>query len=218
MNAQTEDLARVREYLDQSRRAKQIRLPPEGKLSDELGIARSRLRVLLKRLEAEGLIWRQVGKGTFLGQRSTAMDLSTLATMINPLEAMEARFYIEPALSGLAANRATAKEIDEMYECLHKMETLTIYHEWVVWDEKLHRLVAKAARNTLLLAVYDAVREAIPESMRTRLEQVNKAAPKAADPEHRLYVDAIRDGDAHLAETLMRDHLIAIRKRLFGDR
>ena len=95
-----DELDRLREFVETARRANRLRLPPEPDLADELGVTRSRLRVFLKKLESEGLIWRHVGKGTFVGERSLASDVGSLPERINPLEAFDARMVIEPVLDG----------------------------------------------------------------------------------------------------------------------
>jgi len=214
-----DDQARLRAYIERSRRTNALRLPPEGRLAEEVGVTRSRLRSLLKKLEAEGLIWRHVGKGTFVGERSLTSDLGSLHDLLNPPDAFEARLVIEPQLAALAAIRASPKEIADMRDCLHQMSQLSTFDEWAVWDERLHRLVAKAARNPLLLALYDTVREASPSGMRDRLQTVLAGGPQATtNDEHEAYVEAIAGRDPERAEALMRAHLQSIRRVLFGDR
>jgi DNA-binding FadR family transcriptional regulator len=207
------DFEKVRAFVDAARRSEQRRLPPEVQLSQNLGVSRARLRWILKRLEAEGLIWRHVGKGTFLGERSLTSTLDTLPDRLNPQEAFEARLVIEPQLTALAALRATPRQIAEMRDCLAQMESLTNFPDWAIWDERLHRLVAKAAGNTLLLALYDTVRESAPSGMRDRLRVVFGQSPRVeTNVEHREYVDAIANRDA------ARHHLQSVRQALFGDR
>ena len=197
----------------------QSRLPPERELAGLLGVSRSGLREGLEILEAEGRIWRHVGKGTFVGERSLATTLEALRDLLNPVEAFEARMVLEPQLAGLAALRATPRHIEEMHDCLAKMETLTNFGDWAVWDERLHRLVAKAAGNTLLLALYDTVRESAPSGMRHRFHDVFGLSPRSeTNLEHHAYIDAIADRDAARAERLMREHLQSVRQALFGDR
>ena len=59
-----QDLVRLRALLDETIERGEERLPPEPRLSEELGVTRGRLRTLLRHLENEGAIWRHVGKGT----------------------------------------------------------------------------------------------------------------------------------------------------------
>ena len=86
------------------------RLPPERQLSEALGISRTELRKALGVLEAEGQIWRHVGKGTFFGARpiDNFSDVSALARRTNPAEMMRARLVIEPEIARAAALTATA--------------------------------------------------------------------------------------------------------------
>jgi GntR family transcriptional regulator, transcriptional repressor for pyruvate dehydrogenase complex len=213
-----EDLARIRAYVRRARHGGQVRLPPESRLAEELGVTRSRLRGLLKRLESEGLIWRHVGKGTFIGERSLTTDLGSLPELLNPLEAFEARIVIEPQLAALAALRASPREVEEMQALQARMAGITAFDEWAEWDERLHRLVAKAARNTLLLVLYDAIRQSAPSGMTNRLHSVFSGHPRAeTNVEHDLYIQAIADRDSQKAEALMRAHLVSVRRALFGD-
>jgi len=211
------DLARLRRYIDQVRRGNGRRLPPEARLCGELDISRARLRGLLKTLEKEGLIWRHVGKGTFIGERPLTTELSSMPEVLTPPEAFEARLVIEPQLAALAARRATPGQIDEMRNCLIRMGELHDFEEWAVWDERLHRLVAKAAGNTLLLAVYDTIRESAPSGMRNIVNRVFSSTTRIeSNDEHREYVEAIAVHDPGRAETAMRAHLQAIRQIMFG--
>jgi DNA-binding FadR family transcriptional regulator len=56
---------KIREMIEAESFGDSGRLPSERDLARQLGITRSILRKSLSELEAEGLIWRQVGKGTF---------------------------------------------------------------------------------------------------------------------------------------------------------
>jgi DNA-binding FadR family transcriptional regulator len=215
MNVQ-DDVARVRAYIDARRREGHQRLPPEEKFAEEVGVARSRLRGILKRLESEGVIWRHVGKGTFIGERSMATALDSLSGLISPLEAFDARMVLEPQLAAQAAMNASPKEVQDMQECIHTMADLEKFDEWAVWDERLHRLVAKAAHNTLLLALYDTVRQSAPSGMTARINTVYSGGPgKQNNIEHARYVEAIANRDPQGAEEAMRSHLKSVRARLF---
>jgi len=211
------DLAKLRRYIDKVRRENGRRLPPEARLCGELDISRARLRGLLKMLEREGLIWRHVGKGTFIGERPLTTELSSMPEVLTPPEAFEARLVIEPQLAALAARRATPGQIDDMRQCLHRMRELHDFEQWAVWDERLHRLVAKAAGNTLLLAVYDTVRESAPSGMRNIVNRVFSSTTRdESNIEHQRYVEAIADHNPERAESCMRAHLQAIRQIMFG--
>ena len=85
------------------------RLPPERELASRLGVSRAELRKALGQLEAEGILSRQVGRGTFLTARSESISdiASRLTLKTSPPAAMQARLLIEPELAALAATMAT---------------------------------------------------------------------------------------------------------------
>ena len=212
-----EDFQRLRRFVDDERRAGRTRLPPEARLTEQLGISRARLRGMLKKLEKESLIWRHVGKGTFIGERSMTGALADMPELLTPLEAFEARLLIEPQLAALAALRATPNQIDEIVACKDQMLTLTEFDQWAVLDERLHRLIAKSAGNRLLLALYDTVRESAPSGMRHILNRAfSNGTRQESNEEHARFVEAIAAHDPRTAEAELKQHLIAVRQSLFG--
>ena len=126
------------------------RLPSERSLCAELGISRSGLRKVLSRLEAEDLIWRHVGKGTFAGPRPAlgSESFRIVTSKTNPLEIMEARLMLEPQIAGAAAQRASFQEIERLALCAkrnHEANDLetnekwdVLFHETLVIPPKIH--------------------------------------------------------------------------------
>jgi DNA-binding FadR family transcriptional regulator len=216
-SSRDQDFARLQAYVERLRREERDRLPSEPLLSEELGITRAKLRGMLKKLVKEGLIWRHVGKGTFIGERSLTNDLSAMPERLTPPEAFEARLVIEPQLAALAALRATPNQITDRRRCLAQMEQLTDFDQWAVWDERLHRLIAKAAGNQLLLAVYDTMRESAPSGMRNIITRAfSSSTRRESNHEHNRFIEAIADHDSSGAEAAVREHLLAVRQGLFG--
>ena len=58
-------LSRMRAMIEDGDYPLNSRLPPERSLCETMGVTRAALRKALATLEAEGQIWRHVGKGTF---------------------------------------------------------------------------------------------------------------------------------------------------------
>ncbi len=111
---QTDDLMRLRSYIEASATRGETQLPPEPRLSEVLGVSRGRLRTLLKRVEDDGLIWRHVGKGTFIGQRELSPASPGWAADISLGDVMAARQVLEPQLAAQAAIAARAADLTSM--------------------------------------------------------------------------------------------------------
>lgn len=217
----TDDLTRLTALLDETAARGESRLPPEPQLSEAIGVSRGRLRTLLRRLEEEGAIWRHVGKGTFIGSRDTVEVRSTSAPSFSVGDIFAARMLLEPMLAAEAAVHATAENIDAIQQCHAKMAETEGYLQWKRLDDRLHREMARATNNTLLLILYDTLNTQIRRALDARLEQVFGSAigPMSdANSEHGRIVDAICQHDPAEAERAMRDHLGSVRTKLFGIR
>ncbi len=218
MREEDEDLTRLRAYVEAAASSGIERLPPEPRLGDELGITRGRLRTMLKRLENEGLIWRHVGKGTFVGERQVKADDPDWSASISVDDIIDARLLLEPPLAARAAIHATPADVAAMEQCLTDMAVAGDFRNWRRLDEKLHRLIAEAAHNALLLRLHETLRAQVRTGLGRRMDEVFGAmkGPKAAtDDEHRNLVAAIREHSPRKAQDMMRSHLESVRQHLF---
>ncbi len=151
-------LVQLRAWLMRHDFAPGTRLPPERDLSEILGVSRGELRKALATLEAEGQVWRHVGKGTFIGSRRVeVMSLSEIDRVTNPAEVMRARLLIEPMLAREAALNATQDHIEAMAACILRTRSAQTWRQYETADNEFHRLIAQATGNRLLLALFDAL-------------------------------------------------------------
>jgi DNA-binding FadR family transcriptional regulator len=212
---------RLRAYVDDAIRDRRERLLAEAQLSELLDIPRGRLRTHLRRLEKDGLIWRHVGKGTFVGPRTAQLAGTAPSSSVSPSDAMDGRLMVEPLLAGKAAVHARQTDIETMERCLEEMRTAKSFVGWKSGDDRLHRTIAGAAQNPLLLILHDIVQGYARSLIAERMEQTlgRGAAPvENSNAEHAAIVAAIKAHDPEGAESTMRKHLSSIRAMLFGDR
>lgn len=200
--------------------APQSRLPSERSMATKLRVSRSTLRTALAALEADGDVWRHVGKGTFVGKRPTEeREVFTLpADMTNPSEVMEVRLILEPHIADLAAHRATVADIAFMKQCLEKGNVAKDTATYEMWDGALHRAIAEASRNTLLLALFNAVNAIRNHAVWGELKEatLNEPRRRRYSTQHQNLVLAIERRDAVECKRLMREHLTAVRDDMLG--
>lgn len=213
-------LERLNRMIADGRFPEQSKLPPERELAQDLAVTRSSLRKALSLLEAEGKIWRHVGKGTFVGNPPTekGLQLSSLTRFTNPMEIMEVRLVIEPPLAGFAAMRATPAMIAKMHRCIEKSQLATDIGTYELWDATLHRTIAEAAHNSLLLSVLNIVNEMRKDKLWGQLKEsaVTPAKRVEYSSQHQQLVEAIKDRNAGRAERTMIKHLELVRNDLLS--
>jgi DNA-binding FadR family transcriptional regulator len=208
----------LRGFLAQAHLPEDGRLPPERELCATLGVSRTELRKALDVLEAEGQLWRHVGKGTFMGSRplDTFADIEALARRSNPAEVMRTRIAIEPEIARAAAFNATPAAISEMRLCLARSRQAETWRQYEGWDTRLHRTIAEATQNSLLLGLFDtlnAVRRAVTWG-RLRSAPVRPSPDHHSFNEHDIIVDAIEHRDMATAAAAMRTHLQTVERKL----
>jgi DNA-binding FadR family transcriptional regulator len=194
------------------------RLPTERDLCDTMSVSRRVVRRALDSLEAEGLIWRKQGKGTFAGQAPdpTQVLAAGIVGETNFMDVMQARLCIEPGLAGMAAERATPADIDRMRNLARRTLDSSDADSTELWDGALHRLIARTAGNAPLLtafAMLDEIRSnAGWRSQRSKVRSVETL--KISDHEHHAIIDAIEAGLPDRAEAAMRGHLTTLSDNL----
>jgi DNA-binding FadR family transcriptional regulator len=213
-------VTQLRAYLAQAELPEDGRLPPERDLATALGVTRTELRKALGTLEAEGQIWRHVGKGTFMGNRptDTLSDITALAKRTNPAELMRARFIIEPEIARAAALTATPMHLRELRMCQARTREAATWRQYENWDTRLHRTVAEATQNIPLLGMFDmlnALRRAVTWG-RLRSTPVKPSPDHHSFAEHETIITAIENRDMNGAAAAMRVHLQSVERNLLA--
>jgi DNA-binding FadR family transcriptional regulator len=213
-------LTQLRAFLAHHGQSGEARLPPERQLAESLGVSRGTLRRALAELEAEGTIWRQVGRGTFIGDRPVepTHDLSQVMRLTSPAMVMAARLSFEPELARLAAVHASDADLGELGACIEAGRAAPDWRSYEFWDNRLHRGIAQAAGNVVLLALFDSlntIRRAVTWG-RLRPGSQRPAADHHSFAEHAAIVAAIGERDGAAAATAMRRHLLSVRANLLA--
>lgn len=217
----TEDagaLTQLRAWLANQQLPEDSRLPAERQLCTLLGTSRSDLRKALSVLEKEGVLWRQVGKGTFFGIRPVdeMTSISTLAARSTPSEVMRARVKVEPMLAFEAALNATAQQIDELRHCMRLSRDADSWRKYETCDNLFHKTVAEATGNKVLVSLFDQlnlVRRAVVWG-RGRKRAEGPPPDHHSYTEHQRVIDAIAERDAPRAQAAMLAHLRAVEAAL----
>lgn len=215
-------LTQIKAWLAQRDLPSDGRLPPERELCDLLGVSRGELRKALATLEQDGELWRQVGKGTFIGPRpvDTFLSIATIAKGTSPLEVMQARLMIEPMLAREAAVNATGAQLEELYRCVRLQRESETWRQYENADNRLHRTLAEATGNTVLTALFDqlnAVRRTVVWGRR-RKNTIRPPADHHSFAQHEAIVQAIDERDQESAYRAMQDHLMTVRDNLLQAR
>ena len=220
------------------------RLPTERQLAADLGVTRSGIRLALAALEADGLISREVGRGTFLrdaaagalaaasrgdlgagkaadgqGADGQGSEHQTAGQDFAPADVMTIRRLIEPQALPLVVLWATAKDFAEMERNVAGGERAASYEEFETWDLALHRCIMAAAHSPLLVALYGVVESARHGQHWGDLKRrsATRQRREVYQEDHRAIVAALRERDTDAAVEAMRTHLARVAGHLLGE-
>ncbi|MEM0907052.1 MAG: FCD domain-containing protein [Pseudomonadota bacterium] len=211
-------LTALRAMIDARKLPADGRLPAERELAAELGCGRGAVRRALDALEAEGLIWRRQGKGTFAGQPPDPAGAlaAEIAPDADPLVVMEARACIEPALAELCALRASGEDVARLRQLAARASTPVDAETAELWDGALHRAIARIAGNRVMLTAFTLLDEVRLSADWTQKRHRARTPETMAlyDTQHRHIVNAIERRDGPAAFQAMRAHLSALSDNL----
>ena len=214
-------VAALKTFLSTGDYAPGDRIPPERELIGRLGISRTLLRRALDSLEREGMIWRHVGKGTFVanGGDGGAGDLGALTRQLTPVRMVRARLCIEPAIAREAAINASREAIARIKLAMERAQAAASWSDYETHDDRFHRAVAEASDNILLLSLFDKLNHARRAIALANVVRQSRRPPAthSSFAEHQQITAAIEARDAAAAHEAMRQHIGSVSARLFGE-
>jgi DNA-binding GntR family transcriptional regulator len=168
----------------------------EGALAREFGVSRTPIREALNRLAADGFLLHTLGQGFFRRRP----DISEIYDLY------EFRQQLESGAVAIAVSRASVGQLDSLDRFLQESATLGSERpvdELVRMDESFHeRVMAMTGNNEMskaLRSINSRIRFVRYIDMRNRR--------KWTQAEHREVLDAMRDGNAGLASSLISGHI-----------
>jgi len=179
----------------------------EAELCRSLNVSRTPLREALNRLANESLVIASPYRGYSVAPL-TARNFHDLC---------EVRRMIEPAVAGLAAERAVPEDVTRLY----KLSTLTYtsgdtasYDEYLVANSRFHLEIARCVRNSQLESIVVTVLDRHQRPCFLGLDIGIDA--KESTEEHLKVIEAIRDHDAEQARKLMARHIAGGERRILA--
>lgn len=195
------------------------RLPAERDLAGHYSLSRGTVREALRQLEDMRLVARRVGSGTYVQFRDQRARQADIARLTSPLELIEVRIGVEPHMVRLATLNASAHDIERIQDALNRLEASGgDAGRFSRFDEAFHLCLAEAARNPLMLWLYEQVnavrRDTLWEARKDKVLTPRRIIEY--NQQHRALVQAIAGRDVETAVRTISRHLEEAKADLVG--
>jgi len=168
----------------------------EAELAKQLGLSRTPVREALGRLESDGLVTNDSGRGLMVAE----LDHS----MVNELYFM--REVLECAAARLAARHASDVEIATLREIADRDAALLGHAQQLAANNRFfHDMLYRCAHNRYLLKNLNALHESLALLGPTTL--LTPGRPESSARQHQALVEALEQRDPERAEQVIREHI-----------
>ncbi len=179
----------------------------EIQMADEMGVSRTPVREAIRKLEMEGFVVMIPRRGTYVSNMSIK-DIN---------DVYEIRISLDTLAAGLAAERISDEELEELQRLLVKVGAAIEKNDMakvVEADIEFHDVLYKASRNERLRNIINNLREQI-----TVIRGVSMRYPgrlKDTQDEHRRLVESISARNVEKSQEMARIHLENAEKTLMA--
>lgn len=189
-------------------------LVPEREMAESMKVSRTTVRNAISRLAAIGLVEHTQGRGTFVAVPDPEHQNPFAAAMASQnatiFDLLELRIGLECHAAAFAAERADARDIHNLNQCMKSMKKEILAGRLGTSDDAaFHMTVACAAKNPLHIQVmksfHDHLFYGIMESLKFLYE--DKKNMDVILNHHQSIIDAIVIRDRHKAFEAMQEHI-----------
>ena len=187
-------------------------LPPEPLLCEELGVSRTVVREAVKSLVAKGLIQTgpKVGTRVLPAEQWNWFDPDVIAWQAHAgltpeflRDLQDLRLIVEPAAIRLAAQRATARDLEALEAAYAGMNRAVFEgDDYVTHDLQFHLGLLRASRNRMLVQMSRALGALLRTSF--EISTRRKDGSRSSLPLHRAVLDAVQARQPDAAEAAIR--------------
>ena len=189
------------------------KLPAEAEMLQKYGIGRASLREALRLLEVQGLIVIRVGPGG--GPIVAPIDSRNFARMTSLYlflsgatyrDVVEGRLVMEPVMARLAAERQDVSDLVELQRFIPPADAPLADAEYLQASTDFHGLLSGLSGNPVLDFMGRALKDIYMNRVSEMIFPIEQRQQVESD--HAAIAKAITGGEADMAETLMREHMI----------
>ena len=198
------------------------KLPSENTLIGQFGVSRTVVRAALTRLQAEGLVETERGRGSFAltpPPEGAQAGGRAVASMEDRLHLLDFRIGVEAEAAALAARNRSERQLKDLSKALEEFTANGEHPAHAMKaDYEFHRAVAAASGNPFYSDALAALGPTMIAMPRTRLmtgaEHYARNHFEQVVHEHRSIYAAIADREESSSSAAMRSHLANSRRRL----
>ena len=195
------------------------KLPPEPALMEQFGVGRSSLREAVGALSLIGMLTVRPGHGTHVSANAGQSSPSSLRWGMfmswreKLHEFIEARIALEQTLVGMAAERATEAEIEEIRRAHNLLKASKLTRRKAIQaDLDFHMSIANASHNTVLARFLEELRQPVKNWMEQKASLFG--GYDRVYEQHDVVFNAILNHDPVRAQRMIKEHLEAVGERL----
>lgn len=202
------------------------RLPSERELAQRLQVSRPAVREAIGSLQNAGLVVTRHGSGTYVTEPGTAPAAGPAEPAqapapadFSPVNTLEVRLLLEPAIARMAARRAQRDPLAEQYLArMAGVKDITDPAQQALWSESdrlFHRQLAAMTGDPLLAKIAEEVAKSMDQPLWQRLRDdgiYDADRIQLYVAEHRLIYEAIVSGDGDAAAFYVEGHLKRVRR------
>ncbi len=194
----------------------------ERKLSAHLGVSRGSIREAIRALQVLGILSMGYGKKTYImsPDPKSLAEVFNLSMSLRPSiskNIVEVRIIIDSEAVGLACQRASHEEIEDIRNSLLKLNNIgdkvneeqDAAHEAAQTDFNFHKSIIKATHNDFLCFIYDILENLLWQDHLKRWKESILLIPNAfsvVGNAHEEIFNAIRSKNEELAYRYMKSH------------
>ena len=187
-------------------------LPTERELAEKLGVSRTVLREVTKRLESQGLLQIEHGRGLRVVDnlhhpltRSIYLRLPVLPERLEQLG--EVKLFLEPEIARLAALRHKPEDLAALKAINKGLAGATTTEEVVKCDTDFHRVLVCSTGNQILRLFSASLDDLSRESRTATFGSLGTARLLSSTSQHEKIIAAVERKDADGSAEAMREHI-----------
>ncbi|MEG1361089.1 MAG: GntR family transcriptional regulator [Lachnospiraceae bacterium] len=179
----------------------------ETELAEEFGVSRGPIREVFRQLEQEGLIEYSSRKGCTV-KTISASDSAEYYMLRANLENLAVR---------LCDGKYPEEVLNEMYEIIKRMDEYSKFEDLIGiigCDQKFHELIIKEAKKEKLFEMWSTLNNANAIIFYALYHSRYSPKEKLAG-NHKLIVDAMKEGNPDIICDLIQEHYLIVSKNLY---